>query len=110
MDVADVNEVIKNVCDMYGATLIKSSKAISAVNRRQYWKDRTHLSDIGTRDLLYSYEQYVPVLKGGNVNPGSCSFCGESGHNSRKCRSGGNISCYGCNRVGHKAKHCRFDY
>ena len=72
----DVNEMIKSVCEMNGATLIRSSIAISRVNRRQFHKDDLHINFTGTRDLLYAYEQYVPVLKNG-IRYGSCSFCGE---------------------------------
>ena len=103
----DVNEMIISVCEMNGATLIRSSIAISRVNRRQFHKDDLHINFTGTRDLLYAYEQYVPVLKNG-IRYGSCSFCGEKGHNSKKCHHGGEIVCYLCNGSGHKAKMCYY--
>ena len=104
IDMSGINRVIKNVCEMYGATLIESTRAIQSVNERQFWSN-VHLSDAGTRDLLFAYEQYVPILKSTRSTWG-CTYCGEEGHNSRKCKHGGKIVCYACSETGHKAKHC----
>ena len=104
IDMSGINRVIKNVCEMYGATLIESTRAIQNVNERQFWGN-LHLSDAGTRDLLFAYEQYVPILKSTRSTWG-CTYCGEEGHNFRKCKHGGKIVCYACSETGHKAKHC----
>ena len=107
VDMSEINRTIKAVCEMYGATLIESSRAIKSVNTRQFRKDNLHLNKKGTRDLLFAYEQYVPILKCAEKVTNGCTYCGEEGHNFKTCRHGGKITCYVCSRSGHKAKHCR---
>ena len=106
LDPTEVNEMIADVCEMYSATVIKSSYAIPRYNVRQFRKDGTHLNRSGTRDLLYAYEQYVAVIKNG-IKPKVCAYCGENGHHFRNCRHGGRLTCYTCGESGHKSKHCK---
>ena len=104
-DVRYVNEIIRDVCHRYGATRIPTTERIRFVNFYQYWKDNIHLSDAGTATLLEGYDAFVPILKPWIQTEG-CYFCGENGHNTKKCRHGQKIRCYCCGFWGHKAKHC----
>ena len=35
-----------------------------------------------------------------------CEHCGETGHNTGRCRHGGPITCHSCGELAHKSKHC----
>ena len=35
-----------------------------------------------------------------------CEHCGETGHNTGRCRHGGPINCPSCGELAHKSKHC----
>ena len=35
-----------------------------------------------------------------------CAYCGEPGHDTRKCWHNGPIECHDCGELGHKRKFC----
>ena len=71
----------------------------------QYLRDNIHLSEAGTATLLKGYNGVVSIVKH-RVHKGSRFYCGENGHNMKKCHHGEKIKCFHCGIRGHKAKHC----
>ena len=105
-DVKYVNDIIRHVCFTYGAMRIPTTENIRFVNFHQYYRDNIHLSEAGTTTLLKGYNEFVPILNH-RAQKESCFYCGENGHNTKKCRHGEKIKCFHCGLRGHKAKHCR---
>ena len=105
-DVKYVNDIIRHVCSTYGVMRIPTTENIRFVNFHQYYRDNIHLSEAGTATLLKGYNEFVSILTH-RVHKESCFYCGENGHNMKKCRHGEKIKCFNCGIRGHKAKHCR---
>ncbi|KAK3095688.1 hypothetical protein FSP39_017619 [Pinctada imbricata] len=107
-DVSEINAILQHVCKTYGAKLVETTKAIKEVNAVQFWEDRVHLSDKGTRDLLFVYNEYLNILKSDEKRrTNHCYNCGERGHVAKNCRHYGKIQCWECGQTGHKMRHCR---
>ena len=70
-------------------------KNIRFVNFHQYYRDNIHLSEAGTATLLKGYNEFVPILNQ-RAQKESYFYCGENGHNTKKCRHGEKIKCFHC--------------
>ena len=87
LDMTDINKILGKVCELYGAKLIQTTKTFPRVNAEQFLGDNLHLAYIGTRDLLFCYEDYIRILKKDIQKPTrACYNCGETGHITTNCR------------------------
>lgn len=110
MDTYQLNEVLHRMCQDLNIQFIDHDEWFhddqGYVKTYLYGRDGIHLSKKGTSALLKSINQYVSIIKFRNDDQFFCSFCGEYGHNSRKCRYGEKLQCFNCKQYGHKEYFC----
>ena len=62
------------MCELFGAMIIPTTQTFPDVNVQQFLKNKVHLYDRGTRDLLFSYEKICKNLKEGRYKTDSYVF------------------------------------
>ncbi|KAK6178196.1 hypothetical protein SNE40_013006 [Patella caerulea] len=96
VDVAPINAIYEKVCKNSRISFIKY-RQIFSYDSNMYWEDGKHLSDLGTAELVKTFNNYVDILKPSKrVKTPICFNCGETGHVSKSCKLPPDVHCYSC--------------
>ncbi|KAK6166963.1 hypothetical protein SNE40_022159 [Patella caerulea] len=105
VDVAPINAIYEKVCKNSRISFIKY-RQIFSYDWNMYWEDGKHLSDLGTAELVKTFNNYVDILKPSKRVKTPIFNCGETGHVSKSCKLPPDVHCYSCGVRAHKAKNC----